>query len=69
MNSKKNYPQKIYSNEAEYGLVEDSLKMHRSGSNETALVSKIPHITNDKNVIMTPGQGKNNNFNFTWWIF
>ena len=43
MNSKKNYPKKNYSNEAEYGLVEDSLKMHRSGSNETALVSKISH--------------------------
>ena len=42
MNSKKN-PKKNYSNEAEYGLVEDSLKMHTSGSNETALVSKIPH--------------------------
>ena len=42
MNSKKNYPKKNYSNEAEYGLVED-IKMHRSGSNETALVSKIPH--------------------------
>ena len=32
--------------------------MHRSGSNETALVSEIPCIINDENVIIAPGQGK-----------
>ena len=32
--------------------------MHRTGSNKTALVSEIPHIINDENIIMTPGQGK-----------
>ena len=49
---------KLNSNEAEYDSVEDSLSIHRTGS-------EIPYIINDKNVIMTPGQGKNS-FNFKW---
>ena len=32
--------------------------MHRTGSNETALVSEFPSIINDENVIIAPGQGK-----------
>ena len=32
--------------------------MQRTGSNETALVSEIPSIINDKNVIIAPGQEK-----------
>ena len=50
--------EQIISNETEYDLVEDSLIMHRTGSNETALVSEIPYIINDENVIMTPRQKK-----------
>ena len=33
--------------------------MHRTGSNETALVSEFPSIINDGNVITAQGQGKN----------
>ena len=43
--------------------------MHRSGSNETALVSEIPCIINDENVIIAPGQGKKNSFKFKQYIF
>ena len=43
---------KVISNETEYGSVEDPLSMHRTGSNETALVLKIPSIINDKYVII-----------------
>ena len=32
--------------------------MHRTGTNETVLVSEIPSIINDENVIIAPGQGK-----------
>ena len=49
---------KIISNETEYGSVEDPLSMHRTGSNETALVSEIPSIVNDENVMIAPGQGE-----------
>ena len=38
---------KVISNEAEYGSVKGTLSMHRIGSNETALISKIPYIIND----------------------
>ena len=48
----------VISNETEYGLVEDLLSMHSTGSNETVLVSEIPSIINDENVIIAPGQGK-----------
>ena len=33
-------------------------ELHRTGSNETALVSEIPYIINYENVIIAPGQGK-----------
>ena len=49
---------KFISNEIEYGSVGDPLSMRRTGSNETALVSEIPSIINDENVITAPGQGK-----------
>ena len=49
---------KIISNETEYGSVEDPLSMHRTGSNETALVSEIPSIVNDENVMIALGQGE-----------
>ena len=35
---------KTTSNETEQGSVEDPLNMHRTGSNEAALVSEIPYI-------------------------
>ena len=35
-----------------------SLNISRTASNETALVSDIPNIINDENVIIAPGQGK-----------
>ena len=49
---------KNISNKTVYGSIEDSLSMHRTGSNETALVSDISRITNDENVIIAPGKGK-----------
>ena len=49
---------KIISSETEYGSVEDTLSMHRTGSNETAVPSEIPYTINDKNVIMAPRKGK-----------
>ena len=57
-------PQKIISNETEHDSVEDPLSMHRTASNETALVSEISYIINDENVIIAPGQGKKTCFNF-----
>ena len=45
--------------ETEYASVEDPLSMHRTASNETTLISQFPNITNEKNVIIAPGQGKN----------
>ena len=49
---------KIISNETEYDSVEDTLSMHRTASNETALVSEVSYIINDENVIIASGQGK-----------
>ena len=40
-------------------MFEDPLSKHRTRSNETALVSEIPYIINDENVITAPGNGKN----------
>ena len=50
---------KNISNKTEYGSVEDPFSKHRTGSNYKALVSEIPYIINDENVIIAPGQGKN----------
>ena len=33
--------------------------MHSTGLNKTALVSEIPYIINEENVIIAPGQEKN----------
>ena len=49
---------KIISNETEYGSAEDPLSMHRTASNETLLVSEIPYIVTDENVIIALGQRK-----------
>ena len=45
-------------NEAEYASVEDPLNMHRTATNETTLISDIPNIINEENVIIAPGQRK-----------
>ena len=42
----------------EYASVEDLLDMHRITSNETALISQIPNIINEENVIIAPEQEK-----------
>ena len=60
---------KIVSNETERGSAEDPLSMQRTESNETAIVSGIPSITNDENVIIAPGQGKKTVSVFTDYIF
>ena len=44
--------------ETEYVSVEDPLNMRRTASNDTNLVSEIPNIINEENVIIAPGQGK-----------
>ena len=42
--------------ETEFASIEDPLILHRTASNETTLVSEIPNIINDKNVIIAQGQ-------------
>ena len=44
--------------ETEYALVEDPLNMHRTASNGATLVSKIPNIINEENVIIAPRKEK-----------
>ena len=44
--------------EAEYASVEDPLNMHRTATNEITLISEIPNIINEENVIIAPGEGK-----------
>ena len=44
--------------ETEFASVEDLLNMHRIASNKITLVSEIPNIINDENVIIALGQGK-----------
>ena len=48
----------IISNETEYGWFEDPSSMYKTTSNEKALVSEIPYVANDENVIIALGQGK-----------
>ena len=48
----------VISNETEYGSVEDPLSMPRTGLNEVALVSEIPSIINDENVIIAKEEKK-----------
>ena len=44
--------------ESKFASVEDPLNMYRTASNEITLVSEIPNIINDENVIITPGHEK-----------
>ena len=41
-----------------FALIVDPLNMHRTVSHETTLVSEIPNIINEGDVIIAPGQGK-----------
>ena len=45
----------------EFSSFEDPPNMYRTAS---TLVSEIPNIINDKNIIIAPGQGKKSSFNF-----
>ena len=45
--------------EKEPPSVEDPLNIHRTVSKDTPLVSEIPNITKEENVIITPHQEKN----------
>ena len=40
------------------GSVEDSLSMHRNGSNQTVLASEIQYIIHDENFIIAPEKEK-----------
>ena len=42
--------------ETEHASVEDSLNMYKTASNETTLVSEIPSIIDEENVVIAPGQ-------------
>ena len=53
-----NIHEKIISNETLHGSVQDLLSTHRTASNETALVSKIPYKINVESTIIVPGQGE-----------
>ena len=44
----------LFQKKTEYGSVKDTLSKHRTGLNETALVSEISNIINDENVIIAP---------------
>ena len=44
--------------ETEFASVEDPLNMCKTASKETILVSEIPNIINEENVIIATGQGK-----------
>ena len=43
---------------AEFTSVEDHLNMHRTTANEAILVSEIPNLINNENVIIAPRQEK-----------
>ena len=43
--------------EIEYVSVKDPVNIHRSASNDTTLVSEVPNMVNEENVIIVPAQG------------
>ena len=45
--------------EIDYASVENPLNIHRFPLNEATLISEIPNLINEENVIIAPGQGKN----------
>ena len=42
----------------EFALVEDTLNMYKTASNETTVMPEIPNIINEEHAISAPGQGK-----------
>ena len=50
--------EKTNPDEVEHSLKEDPLNAYRIASNETALVSEVPALIDDENIIIAPGQGK-----------
>ena len=54
----KTLSKKVTQNELQFSLIEDPLNMHRSGTNETVLVSEVPNIFDKENVIKAPKQEK-----------
>lgn len=44
--------------ETEYASVEDLLNMHRTISNKTTLISEIPNVNNEEDVVIALGQRK-----------
>ena len=53
-----NAKENVNESETEYASVEDPLKIQRTVSNETTLVSDIPNIVNNENIIIAPCQRK-----------
>ena len=53
-----NPKENVNESESEYASVEDRLNIHRTASKETTLVSAIPNIVSNQNIIIAPGQGK-----------
>ena len=44
--------------ETKFALVEDPLNIYRIASDQTTLVSEIPNISDEENIIIVPGQEK-----------
>ena len=42
--------------ETKFALVEDPLNIYRIASDQTTLVSEIPNISDEENIIIVPGQ-------------
>ena len=55
----KKMSENINDTETEYATIEDPLSLHRTSSNATSVISEIPNIINEENVIIAPGQIKN----------
>ena len=55
--------------ETEHISVENPLIMHNTASNETTLVSEIPNIINEENLIMAPRQKMNQFQLFSYLLF
>ena len=49
----------INNTETELASMEDPPSMYKTASNETSLISEIPNIINEENVINATTQGKN----------
>ena len=56
ISGRKEVGEKRNDTETEHASVEDSLNMYKTASNETTLVSEIPSIIDEENVVIAPGQ-------------